>query len=193
MNRLIDKDKLAEFVWGEDFNDVGNYDFLYTQMKNLRKKLKENNAVLIGKTVMDELGMGGTGTTGHTGIVRNPWDKTRMTAGSSAGSAASVASGIEPYALGTDTGDSIRKPAAYCGIVGVKPTYGLISRWGLFAFASSMDHVGCFAKTVEDAAYVIDEIKGQDDNDMTSFDSSNIKIVENLNNDVKGKKLFYIK
>lgn len=156
-------------------------------------KLKNANAVMIGKTVMDELGMGGTGTTGHTGIVRNPWDKTRMTAGSSAGSAASVASGIVPYALGTDTGDSIRKPAAYCGIVGVKPTYGLISRWGLFAFASSMDHVGCFAKTVEDAAYVIDEIKGQDDNDMTSFDSSSIKIVENLNNDVKGKKLFYIK
>ena len=157
------------------------------------KNLKNANAVMIGKTVMDELGMGGSGTTGHTGIVRNPWDTTRMTAGSSAGSAASVAKGIVPYALGTDTGDSIRKPAAYCGIVGVKPTYGLVSRWGLFAFASSLDHVGCFAKTVEDAAYVIENMKGKDENDMTSFDSSSIKIVDNLNNDVTGKKLFYIK
>ena len=157
------------------------------------EKLKENNAVLIGKTVMDELGMGGSGTTGHTGIVRNPWDTTRMTAGSSAGSAAAVAKGIVPYALGSDTGDSIRKPAAYCGLVGVKPTYGLISRWGLFAFASSMDHIGCFAKSVEDAAYVIDAIKGKDEKDMTSFDSSSIKIVENLDKDVKGKKIFYIK
>lgn len=116
------------------------------------EKLNNTNAVLIGKTVMDELGMGGTGTTGHTGIVKNPWDKSRMTAGSSAGSAASVAKGIVPFSLGTDTGDSIRKPAAYCGIVGVKPTYGLVSRWGLFAFASSLDHVGCFAKSIEDAA-----------------------------------------
>lgn len=157
------------------------------------EKLKSANAVLIGKTVMDELGMGGTGTTGHTGIVKNPWDKSRMTAGSSAGSAASVAMGIVPFSLGTDTGDSIRKPAAYCGIVGVKPTYGLISRWGLFSFASSMDHIGCFTKTVEDAAYVIDNIKGKDENDMTSFDSSLINCVGSLNNDVKGKKLFYIK
>jgi len=157
------------------------------------EKLNSANAVLIGKTVMDELGMGGTGTTGHTGIVRNPWDTSRMTAGSSAGSAAAVAKGIVPYALGSDTGDSIRKPAGYCGIVGYKPTYGLVSRWGLFAFASSLDHIGCFAKTVEDAAYVIDNIKGLDDKDMTSFDSSNIKIVENLNNDVTGRKLFYIK
>lgn len=157
------------------------------------KKLKDANAVMIGKTVMDELGMGGTGTTGHTGIVKNPWDTTRMTAGSSAGSAAAVAKGIVPYALGTDTGDSIRKPAAYCGVVGVKPTYGLVSRWGLFAFASSLDHIGCFAKKVEDAAYVIENMKGKDENDMTSFDSSSIKLVDNLNNDVNGKKLFYIK
>lgn len=157
------------------------------------KKLKENNAVIIGKTVLDELAMGGTGTTGHTGIVRNPWDTTRQIGGSSAGSASAVARGIVPYALGSDTGDSIRKPAGYGGIVGYKPTYGLISRWGLFAFASSLDHIGCFAKTVEDAAYVIDNLKGIDPNDMTSFDSSNIKIVSNLNNDVKGKKLFYIK
>lgn len=157
------------------------------------KKLKDAGAVMIGKTVLDELAMGGTGTTGHTGIVRNPWDSRRMIGGSSAGSASCVARGIVPYALGSDTGDSIRKPAGYGGVVGYKPTYGLISRWGLFAFASSLDHVGCFAKTVEDCAYVIDNIKGIDTNDMTSFDSSDMKIVDNLNNDVKGKKLFYIK
>lgn len=156
-------------------------------------KLKDAGAVMIGKTVLDELAMGGTGTTGHTGIVRNPWDPKRMIGGSSAGSASAVARGIVPYALGSDTGDSIRKPAGYGGVVGYKPTYGLVSRWGLFAFASSLDHVGCFAKTVEDAAYVIDNIKGIDEKDMTSFDSSDINIVENLNNDVKGRKLFYIK
>lgn len=157
------------------------------------EKLKESNAVLIGKTVLDELAMGGTGTTGHTGIVKNPWDITRMTAGSSAGSASSVARGIVPYSLGSDTGDSIRKPAGYCGVVGFKPTYGLISRWGLFSFASSLDHLGCFTKSVIDAAYVVDAIKGKDEKDMTSFDSSNINLVSNLNNDVAGKKLFYIK
>ena len=157
------------------------------------KKLNNANAVMIGKTVMDELGMGGTGTTGHTGVVKNPWDITRQTAGSSAGSAAAVARGIVPFALGTDTGDSIRKPAGYCGIVGFKPTYGLISRWGLFAFASSLDHIGCLTKSVKDAAYVIDSMKGIDENDMTSFDSSNINLVKDYTTNVKGKKLFYIK
>ena len=104
--------------------------------------LSEKGAVAVNKTVLDEFGMGGTGTTGHTGVVTNPWDKTRMCAGSSAGSAAAVAAGVYPYATGSDTGDSIRKPAAYCGIVGYKPTYGMISRYGLFPFASSLDHCG---------------------------------------------------
>ena len=157
------------------------------------KKLKESGMVMIGKTVLDELAMGGTGTTGHTGIVRNPWDKSRMIGGSSAGSASAVARGIVPYALGSDTGDSIRKPAGYGGVVGYKPTYGLVSRFGLFAFASSLDHVGCFAKYVKDVACVMDNIKGMDDNDMTSFDSSNINFVENLDKYVSGRKLFYIK
>jgi len=157
------------------------------------EKLKESGAVMIGKTVMDELGMGGTGTTGHTGVVKNPWDTTRQTAGSSAGSAAAVAKGIVPYALGTDTGDSIRKPAGYCGIVGFKPTYGLISRWGLFAFASSLDHIGCLTRSVKDAAYVVDAMKGSDGKDMTSFDSTNINLVKDYTTDVKGKKLFTIK
>lgn len=156
-------------------------------------KLKAANMVMIGKTVLDELAMGGTGTTGHTGIVRNPWDSKRMIGGSSAGSAASVARGIVPYALGSDTGDSIRKPAGYGGVVGYKPTYGLVSRWGLFAFASSLDHVGCFAKSTLDAAYVINQIKGQDGRDMTCFDSSDIDLVKDIDKDVTGKKLFYIK
>ena len=137
--------------------------------------------------------MGGTGTTGHTGIVKNPWDPKRMCAGSSAGSAAAVAAGVYPYATGTDTGDSIRKPAAYCGIVGYKPTYGMISRYGLFPFASSLDHCGVLTRSVEDAAIVVDAMKGIDKNDMTSWDSKDIHLFESLNGEVKGQKLCYIK
>ena len=155
--------------------------------------LKNKGAVPVSKTVLDELGMGGTGTTGHTGIVHNPWDYRRMTAGSSAGSAASVASGCYPFALGSDTGDSIRKPAAYCGIVGYKPTYGMISRYGLFPFACSLDTVGVLSRSVEDTAIAVDAMKGIDPKDMTSWDSSSINLYKNLNKDVKGKKLFYIK
>jgi aspartyl-tRNA(Asn)/glutamyl-tRNA(Gln) amidotransferase subunit A len=157
------------------------------------KKLKEAGAVLVGKTVLDELAMGGTGTTGHTGIVRNPWDKERQIGGSSAGSASSVALGVVPFSIGSDTGDSIRKPAAFGGIVGFKPTYGRISRYGLFAFASSLDHVGCFTRCVKDAAIVTDILKGKDEKDMTSLPDENIKYTDMLENDIKGKKLFYIK
>jgi len=157
------------------------------------RKLREAGAVLIGKTVLDELAMGGTGTTGHTGIVRNPWDKNRLIGGSSAGSASAVALGIVPFSIGSDTGDSIRKPAAYGGIVGYKPTYGRVSRYGLFAFASSLDHVGVFARSVKNISYVMDVIKGLDDKDMTSLPDEDICYVNELDNDVKGKKLFYIK
>ena len=156
-------------------------------------KLKEAGAVMVNKTVMDEFGMGGTGTTGHTGVVKNPWDQTRMCAGSSAGSAAAVAAGVYPYATGSHTGDSIRKPAAYCGIVGYKPTYGMISRYGLFPFASSLDHLGVLTRNVKDAAIVVDNMKGIDKNDMTSWDSSNIHLANSLTGDVKGKKLAYVK
>ena len=157
------------------------------------KNLENNGAVGVTKCAMDEFGMGGTGTTCHTGVVLNPWDKTRMTAGSSAGSAASVAAGVYPYATGSDTGDSIRKPAAYCGIVGYKPTYGMISRYGLFPFASSLDHCGCLTRSVKDAAIVVDGMKGIDKNDMTSWDSSDINLYESITGDVKDKKLCYIK
>ena len=155
--------------------------------------LKSHNAICIGKTTMDEFGMGGTGTTAHTGIIRNPWDLERQCSGSSSGSAASVAAGVFPYATGSDTGDSIRKPAAYCGIVGYKPTYGMISRYGLFPFASSLDHLGCLTRSVRDAAIVVDAMKGIDKYDMTSWNSSNMHLYESLSDNVKGKKLCYIK
>ncbi|MCI9435266.1 MAG: Asp-tRNA(Asn)/Glu-tRNA(Gln) amidotransferase subunit GatA [Bacilli bacterium] len=163
--------------------------FTATAIKNLEK----SGAIATNKTVLDEFGMGGTGTTGHTGVVKNPWDRTRMCAGSSSGSACAVAAGVYPYATGSDTGDSIRKPAAYCGIVGYKPTYGMISRYGLFPFASSLDHCGVLSRCVSDAAIVVDNMKGIDKNDMTSWDSSNIHLYDSLNGDVKGKKVCYVK
>ena len=163
--------------------------FTATAIQNLEKQ----GAVMVGKTVLDEFGMGGTGTTGHTGIVKNPWDTSRMCAGSSAGSACSVASGVYPYATASDTGDSIRKPAAYCGIVGYKPTYGMISRYGLFPFASSLDHCGVLTRNVQDAAIVVDAMKGIDKNDMTSWDSSHIHLYDSIDGCVEGKKLCYIK
>ena len=157
------------------------------------KKLKSAGAVLVGKTVLDELAMGGTGTTGHTGIVRNPWDKDRMIGGSSAGSAAAVALGIVPFSIGSDTGDSVRKPASLGGIVGFKPTYGRISRYGLFAFASSLDHVGIFTRNVKDCAIVTDVLKGKDINDMVTINDDGKTYSDLVDNDIKGRKLFYIK
>ena len=172
-------------------NILKNYVPVYDA--TIYKKLKEAGAVLVGKTVLDELAMGGTGMTGHTGIVRNPWNKDRQIGGSSAGSAAAVALGIVPFAIGSDTGDSVRKPAAYGGVVGFKPTYGLISRYGLFAFASSLDHLGIFARNVKDIAIVSDIVKGHDSHDMTSLPDDDKVFVSGLDKSVKGKKLFYIK
>ena len=163
--------------------------FNATAIENLDKA----GAVKVNKTAMDEFGMGGTGTTGHTGIQLNPWDTTRICAGSSSGSAAAVAAGVYPYALGSDTGDSIRKPAAYCGIVGYKPTYGMISRYGLYPFASSLDHCGAMARSVRDVAIVVDAMKGIDANDMTSWDSSKLDLLGACTSDVKGKKVCYVK
>ena len=172
-------------------NILKNYVPVYDA--TIYKKLKESGAMLIGKSVLDELAMGGTGTTGHTGVVKNPWNSERQIGGSSAGSAASVALGIVPFAIGSDTGDSVRKPAAYGGVVGFKPTYGRISRYGLFAFASSLDHLGIFARNVRDAAIVLDVVKGHDDKDMTSLPDDDKVYTSSLDNSVRGKKLFYIK
>ena len=157
------------------------------------KKLKEAGCVGVVKTALDEFGMGGSGITCHTGAVKNPWDTERIAGGSSAGSVASVAYGCYPFALGTDTGDSIRKPASYCGVVGYKPTYGMVSRYGLLPYASSLDTIGVITRNVEDASIVVDAMKGKDENDMTSWDSSSINLHKNLKNSVSGKKLFYIK
>lgn len=172
-------------------NTLKNYVPVYTA--TVVENLINKGAVMVNKPALDEFGMGATGTTCHTGSVLNPWDKTRMCAGSSAGSACAVASGVVPYALGSDTGDSVRKPAAYCGIVGYKPTYGMLSRYGLFPYASSLDHVGVLTRSVADAAIVVDAMKGIDKHDMTSWDSSNINLYKSLTGEVKGKKLFYIK
>ena len=173
-------------------NTLKNYVPVYDA--TVYEKLKNAGATLVGKTVMDEFGLGATGTTGHTGVVKNPFDITRQAGGSSAGSACVVASGAVPFAIGSDTGDSVRKPAAYCGIVGYKPTYGMISRYGLFPFASSLDHVGVLSRSVMDAAIVTDAIKGLDERDMTTFDSSEIHLTKALQNmNLEGKKLFYIK
>lgn len=157
------------------------------------EKLNQAGAVNIGKTVLDELGMGGTGLNGHTGEVHNPWHTEHIAGGSSAGSAAAVAAGIVAFALGSDTGDSIRRPASYCGVVGYKPTYGLISRYGLLPFASSLDHLGVITRNVKDAALVVDTVKGIDPKDMTTFDSNDLDLVTNIENKLINKKLFYIK
>ena len=172
-------------------NILSNYVPVYDS--TIYKKLKEAGAVLVGKTVLDELAIGGTGTTGHTGAVCNPWDSSRQIGGSSAGSASAVALGIVPFAIGSDTGDSIRKPAAYCGIVGYKPTYGMISRYGVFPFASSLDHLGLFTRNVRDAAIVTDIVKGHDEHDMTSLPDDDKEYSKLIDNDVRGKKLFYIR
>ena len=163
--------------------------FTATSIENLEK----SGAVAVNKTVLDEFGMGATGTTGHTGVVKNPWNPERICAGSSAGSACAVAAGVYPYATGSDTGDSIRKPAAYCGIVGYKPTYGMISRYGLLPYASSLDTCGVLTRNVKDACIVVDAMKGIDPKDMTSWDSSHINLTNSLTGAIKGKKLAYIK
>ena len=133
-------------------------------------KLKEAHAVPIGKSTLDELAMGGTGTSGHLGTTFNPYDRshTRLVGGSSCGSAAVTADGVVPFALGSDTGDSTRKPASYAGLVGFKPTWCRISRYGLFPFAPSLDTVGIFTRSVKDCAYVLNATAGRDEKDMTS-------------------------
>jgi aspartyl-tRNA(Asn)/glutamyl-tRNA(Gln) amidotransferase subunit A len=164
-------------------NYIGAYDATIT------RKLKEAGAVIIGKSALDGLGMGGTGTNCHTGFVHNPYDLNRMAGGSSVGSAVLVASGAVAFAIGSDTGDSVRKPASFVGIVGVKPTYGRISRYGIIPYASSLDHVGYFTRSVEDAALALEVLAGRDDKDMTSSYREVENYLANLNGDLKGKKI----
>ena len=152
-------------------------------------KLVNAGALIMVKSSMDELAMGGTNLTASTGPVANPYDVTRISGGSSGGSAALVASGAVAMAIGTDTGDSIRKPAAYCGVVGFKPTYGRISRYGIIPYSSSLDHVGVFTHSVKDAALSLEVLSGRDDHDMTSADRPVESYSALLNQDLNGKTI----
>lgn len=166
--------------------------FYPTDDATITKKLYQAKTVLLGKTAMDELGMGGTGLFSFNGIVRSPFDEERIAGGSSSGSAYAVAKGLVSFATGTDTGDSIRKPASFNGIVGFKPTYGSLSRYGVIPYAPSLDHVGFFTKTVEDMAVVCDATFGYDKKDFTSIDNPH-KFYENINNINSKIKFGYIK
>ncbi|MEG0367668.1 MAG: amidase family protein, partial [Coprobacillus sp.] len=155
--------------------------------------LNQHGVCLVGKASMDELAMGGTNKSALTGPVYNPWDVTRIAGGSSGGSAALVGSGVVPFALGSDTGDSIRKPAGFCGVVGFKPTWGRISRYGVIPYASSLDHVGAFTRNVRDMAIVTNALAGRDDRDMTSSYHQVEDYLGCLTDDIKGIKIAVLK
>ena len=205
----LDESKKSNLLWGIPFVLKDNFstkDILTTGSSNILngykpvfnsevyQRLLNQGAILIGKTTLDELGMGGTGTSGHKGSTYNPWDKShkREVGGSSCGSASATSAGIVPIGIGSDTGDSVRKPASYAGLVGFKPTWGLISRYGLIPFAQSLDHVAYFTRSVKDAALVLDILQGKDEKDATSADRKLVNHLESLNRDIRGKKIAVI-
>lgn len=166
---------------------LANYVASYTS--TVVEKLLAADAVIIGRANMDEFAMGSTNQTSVYGPVKNPVDETRVPGGSSGGSAAAVASGMVPVALGTDTGGSVRQPAGFCGIVGIKPGYGRISRYGVIAFSSSADQVGVLARTVADSARVLEVLAGKDVHDSTSLDAPVPAYEKLFTADLKGLKV----
>lgn len=153
------------------------------------EKLKEEQIISLGKLNMDEFAMGSSTENSAIKITHNPWNLNKVPGGSSGGSAAAVAADLVPWALGSDTGGSIREPASFCGVVGLKPTYGLVSRYGLVAFASSLDQVGPITKDVKDCAMLLNVIAGHDEKDSTSYNKEKVDYTSSLKNDVRGLKI----
>ncbi len=153
------------------------------------EKLSGAGAVMLGKTNMDEFAMGSSNENSHYGHVLNPWDKERVPGGSSGGSAAAVAAGLCAAATGTDTGGSIRQPASFCGVTGIKPTYGRISRWGIIAYASSLDQAGPITRTAEDAALMLQVMAGHDAKDSTSIATEVPDYTRTLGDSIKGQRI----
>ncbi len=163
--------------------------FVPTYTSTAVEKLSKAGAVILGKTNMDEFAMGSTTETSAYGVTRNPRNTGHVPGGSSGGSAAAVAAGECFYALGSDTGGSIRQPAGYCGVVGIKPTYGTVSRYGLVAYGSSLDQIGPLSKDVSDAAAILEAISGYDEKDSTSIDRKDTGFTSALKDDVKGMRI----
>ena len=165
------------------------YNFIPTYSSEAVKKLEEAGAVVIGKTNMDEFAMGSTTETSAFGETKNPWNTAHVPGGSSGGSCAVVAAEEVPYALGSDTGGSIRQPSSFCGVTGIKPTYGTVSRYGLIAYGSSLDQIGPIAKDVTDCATILETIASYDEKDSTSVNRQDTRFTEGLVDDVKGLKI----
>lgn len=165
----------------EDFHPI--YD------ATVMEKLNAESSVLMGKNNMDEFAMGGSNETSYFKNVRNPWDTDAVPGGSSGGSAAAVAAGLVPYSLGSDTGGSVRQPASFCGVVGMKPTYGRVSRYGLVAFASSLDQIGPITKNVRDNAKILNSISGTHRKDATSMPDVDQDFLKGIDADLTGKKI----
>ena len=164
------------------------YNFVPTFTAEAVKRLEDAGAVLIGKTNMDEFAMGSTTETSAYGVTRNPWNPEHVPGGSSGGSCAAVAAGETFYALGSDTGGSIRQPSSFCGVTGIKPTYGTVSRWGLIAYGSSLDQIGPVAKDVTDCATILEVISAHDPKDSTSVERET-DFTSALVDDVKGMRI----